>query len=195
MIDIREYDIFIKNKSTLKETSKDDADKKDIKYMTSSEFEVIDFDRVKNDYIKGLKLEDTPKSNDVICIKNNELYFIEFKNGDMKKEIHKVRRKIYDSLLIFTDIIEKGISYTRENLNYILVYNKDYRANLMKKLDKAEIQESKSFDKIPNFLNRLGDIEPDPFELRKQFKSLYFKKVHTYTSEEFEEKFVNIVEK
>ncbi len=191
MIDIQEYDIFIKNKSTLKETSKDDADKKDIKYMTSSEFEVIDFDGVKDDYIKTLKLEDTPKSNDALYIKDTGLYFIEFKNGNMKKEIHKVRRKIFDSLLIFTDIINKGISYTRENINYILVYNKDYRPNPTGKLDKDEVQESKELDKLAGFIIKHGRLESDPFELKKQFERLYFKKVYTWTAEEFEEKFIN----
>ncbi|MSU00129.1 hypothetical protein [Tissierella pigra] len=194
MIDISSHSIFEKNKSSLKETSKDDADKRNIKYMTHSEFEVIDFDGVKNDYIKGLKLGDTPKSNDVLCIINNELYFIEFKNGNMKKEIHKVKRKIFDSLLIFTDIISKGISHTRKDLNYILVYNKDYRPNPTKKLDKDEVQESKELDKFISLINKHGRLEPDPFELSKQFKNLYFKKVYTYTAEEFEEKFVNEIE-
>lgn len=191
MIDIFQYGIFIKNKTTLKESSKDDSDKEDIKYMTNSEFEVIDFDGVKNDYVRNLKLGDTPKSNDVLCIKDNELYFIEFKNGNMEKEVFNVRRKIFDSLLIFTDTIYKGISYTRQNLNYILVYNKNYRPNLKKRLDKDEIQESKYFDNMSRKLSNLGNLEPDYFGLRKQFERLYFKAVHTYTVEEFDEKFVS----
>ena len=191
MINMEENTIFIKNKSSLKETSKDDADKKIIKYMINSEIEVIDFDKVKNDYIKDLKLYDTPKSNDALYINKNEIYFIEFKNGNMDKEIYNVKRKIFDSLLIFTDIINKGISYTRENLNYILVYNKDYSKTNKNEWDKREVQESKAFDKLSSSLNQLGNIEPDSFGLKKQFERLYFKRVYTYTQKEFEEKFVN----
>ncbi|WP_353093793.1 hypothetical protein [Tissierella praeacuta] len=190
MTDIWNCDIFSNNKSTLKETSKDDADKKDIKYMTNSGIEVIDFDGVKNDYIKDLKLKYTPKSNDVLYKSKDELYFIEFKNGNMDKEIHNVRRKIFDSLLILTDIISKGISYTRENLNYILVYNKEYSVSHKKKLDKSEVQDARGLDRISSSLNQLAKLESDPFKLREHFKNLYFKKVHTYTAEEFEEKFV-----
>lgn len=191
MIDIQEYDIFIKNKSTLKETSKDDVDKKDIKYMTNSELEVIDFDGVKDYYIKDLNLKNTPRSNDALLIKDNELYFIEFKNGKIgKKELNNVKYKIYDSLLIFTDIINKCVDYTRRNLNYILVYNKDYRPNPLGKLDKGEVQESREYDKIWGSLNQFANRDPDPFKIGKQFEGLFFKKVYTCTEEEFEEKFI-----
>lgn len=196
MIDILDCDIFRNNKSSLKETSKDDADKKDIKYMTSLELEVIDFDGVKNDYIKDLKLKCTPTSNDALCIMDNELYFIEFKNGKMdRKQLGDVKQKVYDSLLIFTDIINKGISYTRKNLNYILVYNKYHRPNPNEKLDKGEVQESRAYDVIRKNVNKQGKMESDIFLLKQPFEGIHLKRVDAFTIEEFEEKFVNEIEK
>lgn len=192
MINLYNYDIFANNESTLKETSKDDADKNAITYMTDSNIKVIDFDGVKDEYIANLSLRDTPKSNDVLYKHNDELYFIEFKNGNMDKEIYNIRRKIFDSLLIFTDIINRGISFTRKYVKYILVFNlensKNYIVDILKK---DEVQDSKSFDKILDSFGSLANIDSfDFFGLRKQFKNLYFNDVYTYTSKEFDEKFI-----
>ena len=183
--------IFDNNKSSLKETSKSEPNPGEIYNMTESELEVIDFDGVKDDYIRGLKVVITPKSNDALFERDKEWFFIEFKSGKLnKKEIDKVKFKILDSLLIFTDIINKGISYTRENLNYILVYKKDYSTNNKNELDNSEVQESRSFDKLKSDINKEAKSDPDEFKLKKQFEKLYFKKVYTYTEEEFEEEFV-----
>jgi len=194
MINLYDYKIFSKNSSSLKKTSKNDADKKSIVYMTSSKINVIDFDGVKNDYIANLKLSDTPKSNDALFAGKAELFFIEFKNGNMKNELYKVKRKIFDSLLIFTDIVCKGVSYTRQKVNYILVYNKEnskeYIESLRNKLEKDEVHDARNYDKIMNSLSQFANIELDIFGLRNQFEKLYFKEVYTYTEQEFEEKFV-----
>jgi hypothetical protein len=80
---------------------------------------------VKDKYIEPLAVPETPKSSDALYVApDGEMYLIEFKNGvmDMRK-IFDVRLTIFDNLLMLTDIIHEGISYTRRNLNYILVYN------------------------------------------------------------------------
>lgn len=187
MRDLLKIDIFQHQLETLKETSLDSANQ--IR-MTESELEVIDFDGVKNEYIADLKLVDTPKSNDALYIhESGALYFIEFKNGNMEKEIHGVRRKIFDSLLIFTDIIGQGISFTREKMKYILVYNEekspDGRGNRLKK---DEVQESVQYNRITSFISRSAGRTFDRFGLRNQFKGFCFKEVYTYTAEEFVEK-------
>lgn len=192
MIDTNEYPILKNNLSTLKETSIDNHNKKvtEAEFMTESQIKVINFDDVKKDYIKLLHLSDTPQSNDALYINSKEYaIFIEFKNGYvLGKEKFSIRKKIYDSMLILTDIIGKGISYTREHLDYILVYNKD--KNTEEDNSKTKYSKSESRDKIDRTLLGYGN---DSFiECGVEiFKGYCFKDVHTYTQEEFESLFVN----
>lgn len=61
-------------------------------------------------------------------------FFIEFKNGKITDGVnYEINKKIYDSLFILFDLkymdsngsIVDTISYTRENMTYILVYNEE----------------------------------------------------------------------
>lgn len=88
--------------STLKELSYDD--KKNV-FMIDLDAEAINFDKVKEKYIKNLKLSDTPSSNDALVLEySGRIFFVEFKNGNLQKEVFKLGKKIYDSVLIFTDL-------------------------------------------------------------------------------------------
>ena len=80
--------------------------------MTKSERTAVNFDGVKEEYIKNLSLIKVPKSNDALFMsKDNKLIFVEFKNGFMDdKKKFDVRKKIYDSVIILTDILNLGIS-------------------------------------------------------------------------------------
>lgn len=179
-----------KYKSTLKECSCDNSESRK-EYMTNSSLEVINFDAVKNDYVAPLKIKEI-FSNDALFIKNTEkeeYIFIEFKNGKIDARIvFEIRKKIYDSLAIFCDIFDLNIKNTRENLDYILVYN----------MDKEHIKsfdEEKSDEKFfKNLLKNTNEAERIRFGLR-MFKTYFFKDVHTYTTEEFKEKFVQKYEK
>lgn len=145
------YPIFCDNMTTLKNTSIDDRDKKNIVYMTESAKEVVRFDGVKDNYIESLGLSDTPKSNDALMeIETGKLVFVEFKNGYMNKaEQFGLRKKIYDSVLIFSDITAQGISAMRECVEYILVYNEEAnKDNLDVEEKRAHVQASSSFDEI-----------------------------------------------
>ena len=107
-------EIFNRNGATLKETSWD-KDGENPGYMTDSEIHVINFDKVKKSYIKDMGLSCTPCSNDALYIGEDEkAYFIEFKNGLVdNKTVYNIYNKIYDSLLIFNDIIQENISFCR----------------------------------------------------------------------------------
>ena len=179
MIDFNAYPILCNNKSTLKETSKDNSDKNNIKYMTESQLEVINFDKVKEQYVKDLKsIEANAKSVDALMVNAalDKIFFIEFKNGrivkkesEIKFEIkYQIESKIKDSLLIFCDIIKKNISYTRENLIFILVYNGS----------------KNSREKIAQHINNMAKKEFVLFGLEK-LKGLSFKEIYTYTEKEF----------
>lgn len=190
MIKIEDYKTFKRNITSLKETSKDNHDGSTC-FMTKSSLKVINFDRVKDEYIKDLNLSANPKSNDALYIASNgNPTFIEFKNGSMdNKDIFDVRGKVFDSILIFTDIVNRGISYTKENMDYILVYNQEKNSD--EEETSKKVQASKSRDQIGKRIMELGGDNHIRFGLER-FKKYCFRNVFTYTEDEFEQKFVTI---
>ena len=191
MINLSDYPIFANHVSTLKETSLDTNDGQR-KYMTQSSRDSINFDEVKEEYVSGLRLSSNPKSSDALFDDGSgSIIFVEFKNGymDSKKQFD-VRKKVYDSLLIFTDITSTGISNMRNTANFILVYNESVnRRNTsdpeLKKKQNSEVQPSLSFDNIAKTLGKYAKEEYICFGL-KIFKDYCFKEVHTFTEDEFE---------
>lgn len=179
--------LFKENMSSLKETSKD-SDSPNPEYMTNSELAVVNFDKVKECYIKDMKLSHTPCSSDALYIdKNGRLYFIEFKNGKMTQPIiFNVYNKIYDSLLIFNDIVQQNISFCRKYVNFILVYNESKNSSKdceIKYQDSSKARISKYFySKAKKKYIRFG---------LEQFETLYFQEVFTYTEQEFQESFLS----
>lgn len=181
--------IFKNNLTSVKETSKD-SDSEEISYMTESDLQVINFDKVKEQYARNLGVSETPCSSDALYLsKAGCYYFIEFKNGKVKNNvIYNVYNKIYDSLLIFTDIVGENISFCRQNANFILVYNEDKNPNDEKEQrDKSRVAIGK------HFMKKAGK-KFIRFNLEK-FEKLYFQEVFTYTETEFEQEFVQKQEK
>lgn len=186
MIDVEKYPILSNHKSTLKETSKDFHDGNDV-FMTESLAEAINFDDVKNEYICNLNLSDSPKSNDALFINSNSLAtFIEFKNGFMDNpKTYGVRKKIYDSILMLLDIVGQNISYTRNHLDYILVYNNAKNPNL-----KTTYRESEARDIIDQTIMGYAGKRQIKFGV-EIFQGYCFRNVYTYTEKEFKENFIN----
>ncbi len=183
--------IFKNNMTTFKETSYD-KDGKEPGYMTNSEIQVINFDKVKDCYIKDMSLTGKPCSNDALYIgKNSKIFFVEFKNGNLEKnkqKIFNVYNKIYDSLLIFNDIVHQNISFCRENLYFILVYNESKNC--------SEERETKQEDSpkamISKRIHNKAKKKFVRFGLEK-FEKIYFKEVFTYTESEFENLFLSLI--
>lgn len=180
--------IFKDCMTTFKETSYD-KDGKEPGYMTNSEIQVINFDKVKDCYIKDMSLSSIPCPNDALYIgKNNKIFFVEFKNGDLeknKKMIFNVYNKIYDSLLIFNDIVQRNISFCRENLYFILVYNESKNCS-----EEREVtQEDSPKAMISKRIHSKAKKKFVRFGLDK-FEKIYFKEVFTYTESEFENLFL-----
>ncbi len=190
--------LFRDNMSSLRETSKD-SDSPNPECMTNSEIAVVNFDKVKESYIKDMKLSFTPCSNDALYIdKNGDLYFIEFKNGIMTRPmIFNVYNKIYDSLLIFNDIVGQNISFCRKHMNFILVYNEsknlseDYNneGKNLSKDDKIKNQDCSKAE-ISKYLYSKAKKKYIRFGLER-FEKLYFQEVFTYTQQEFEDSFLS----
>jgi len=187
MIDFKNIEVLNSSICPLKETSKDNNDGADF-YMTNSMLNVVNFDMAKDKYIKGLKISETAKSIDALYVSNDgDMYFIEFKNGKVNSdEKRRVKLKILSSLLILTDIVDASISYTRQNLSYILVYNETKNPRKTKNNDS---QGSPSRTEIGEYFMKKGKEKYIRFGFGR-FKNLYFKDVFTVTEEKFENDFV-----
>lgn len=97
--------------------------------------------------------------------------------------------------MIFTDIVDVGIEELRQNMEYILVYNeninfnsKDAESDVEKK---SYVQKSPALNQIAKTFASYSNDEHVLFGL-KSFENYCFRKVHTYTKEEFE-KFLSSV--
>ena len=189
-IKLDDFPIFTNHFSSLKKTSLDNRDGHK-KYMTESELTAVCFDDVKDEYVELLGMSEIPKSNDALFDEGNgTLVFVEFKSGhiDSQKQF-AIRKKIYDSTLIFTDITSTGISYMREQMKYILVYNDAANKNADgRKLpcQRESVPTSEAYDKIAKIFSNYGGREYIGFGLGI-FQNYCFKEVHTYTQTEFEE--------
>ena len=184
MIRMNDYDILSENKDFLKELSKDDSDKNNIEYVTDSMISATNFDLVKRLYANNLGLsEEAVSSADALIEPNDILTLIEFKNGKVNNR--DIKDKAIDSLLILSDIISKGISYTRENLDFIVVYNES-KNPLPNQYTKGMVRESPARMAISKYFLQKGGKEIVLFDLER-YKKLYFRDIHTYTQEEFQE--------
>ena len=191
MIDLNTFQIFADHLSNLKETSIDKRDGTP-QYMTLSTRDAVNFDDVKEEYVKQLGVSEIPKSNDALFDDGKGfLVFVEFKNGFMDRpKQFAVRKKVYYSALIFTDITSKGISYMRNHMKYILVYNETANQGNnsdkdLKEKQKTAVQQSPAFDAFAKNVGRYANEEYVCFGL-KIFQNYCFKEVHTYTEAEFD---------
>lgn len=187
--------------STLEEVSYDDSNKIS---MVENQLKVCSFDQVKMWYVRN-KIpcaKPNPKSNDALFFDNNGGCFIEFKNGRITNEVnYEINKKIYDSLFILFDLKYKdkkgnlvdSISYSRENMSYILVYNENnYSDSEQTKQTKAGIARQREISLSPHRAKLYGSVRKlakEEFILfgLDQFKNYLFKNVYTYTQKEFEE--------
>lgn len=168
-------------KKMLKECSED---KKNSSFMVESEIKAIDFDDVKDKYCESWERNDLLRSNDALYrkSKNDEFYFIEFKNGNLKtrkgEKEFALLEKIYDSLFILRETGLRYIPYKYLKINYILVYNEE----------KNPINNSNS--KSARHLAGISKKKFVRFGIDK-FENYLFNQVDTVTEKEFEEQFLS----
>ncbi len=167
-------------KVSIKDISYDQSSKE---HMSMSKYEALNFDEIKDNFMKDLSknsiyCKSTLSSNDGIFVKNDEIYFIEFKNGkifDNKKSIKlKSKEMIYYKILYSIFIfLSYHSNYRKEKMNYILVYNKH------KNSDRAINKCLKNYAK-----------EKAIFLDLSFFEERYFKKTYCFDQDSFE-KFIN----
>lgn len=178
MIELKAYEIFKDSVATLKEVS---LDTEHGESMINDTVDVINFDRVKRKYTNQLgHSENDASSVDALAYNEDTLFFIEFKNGQVKN--NDIKNKIKDSLLIFNDIVQKNISYTRKCAELIIVYNLE--SNPMPHQYEKQNSSDSSLIGISKYVAKLAGKEFIRFNTER-YQSLYFKAVHTYTVSEF----------
>jgi hypothetical protein len=148
-------------------------------FMTSSQRQVVNFDSFKNSIAARFELSRSPNSCDALYMyTEDEWFLIEFKNGKLDEEtMHQVRGKIFQSLLLLTEQLNNTLEFTRNNVNFILVYN--------------ESIEHTARNMIGNALKKLaGGTGFFPFGL-DGLQRLFFKDVFAWNKIEFENNFVS----
>ena len=174
------YDELIAITTSLKETSKDPSHPDT--YMTELEYEVINFDKVKDKYLRELTPCPCaiPLSNDALIKKDNEWIFIEFKNGVItNRENGEIKMKLFESILMFLDVFNEqelnhsGVS-SRFNKNEYLEYNQ------------IPSMGSPSFAEIISNLDELaGNLGRAQFDLER-YEKYIFKHVYTVPKYKFD---------
>lgn len=159
----------------LEESSKDSEHKTS---MSNSSLKVIDFDKIPKKYAKQAMIRTVPKSNDALYItKENKWIFIEFKNGEVKKE--EIYRKLYDSLIMLEELAIKDWNFFRNHATYILVYNEDVYCQR-----NAKLQKSKNRDALYQHIRNRANTVRNLYEIRK-LEGFLFENAWTYNEEQF----------
>lgn len=154
--------------TTLNKTSEDSAN---ASFMTNSKLKAVDFDKVKENYLKEKSLVNVGyKSVDAILIRKDtpeKSVLIEFKNGDFNRD--DIIGKIKDSLLILLDLTQEKLDILANNIDFILVTNKVKAKEFISSYVSGKAK--KCFDKYGLHI----------------FEGVYFNRVHTFNKEQFEE--------
>ncbi len=86
MINLNDYEMFRKYRTTLKELSRDNRDAGNDQYMTESQIEAIDFDKVKTIYTNQFGLsEECATSADALLQSEQELMMVESTSEPVEK--------------------------------------------------------------------------------------------------------------
>ena len=184
--------------STLSNTSLDDhcSNRMQHEYMTKSNLPVYDLDMLKTKYFETLSCCEEACSADALFVDNaGKGIIIEFKNGHISsKEAFGVLKKAYDSTIVLADLCNFHVSSAREELDFVLVYNKNKNYDESWSGGKRASDEPKRerhFDAIQDQVSKLAKTRIDRFGLKK-LEGYLFRNVYTYTESEFEQLFVNV---
>ncbi|WP_346745196.1 hypothetical protein [uncultured Campylobacter sp.] len=121
------FDEFKETKETVKDISYDESNNE---YMSESELEAYNFDKVKENFRKKYDIK-PPKSVDGLMLQEEDLIFLEFKNGNIDSKTKKdICDKIFSSVLVLLTILDEKVSDLKSKLKFILIYNKDKNGDI-----------------------------------------------------------------
>jgi ribosomal protein S17E len=180
------YNELISNFPDTLEKTSEDVNKSTVdKYMTLCKKTVVNVDKFIYDFVKNMSLTSIPKSCDALYMTpENEYFMIEFKNGKIEAKInYEINVKILESLLMLSEKFTETIAFTRNNMNFILVYNENIEHG-------QEQYDNTRVSQVSVHVFKRAHISIIRFGLHR-FKKLYFKNVFTYTKSEFQSEFVS----
>lgn len=167
-----------KFKEKITEVSKSDKES-----FIESDIEIINFDKIKEEYFFNKKLKEASSSNDGLYIsKDKKMIFVEFKNA--KSEVIKeydFGKKNYDSVCILSDILNISIRDLRKKTKYILVYSSE--KNPIIDFGQALLKKSS----LPN--NDLENKKKNCFG-QKKFLNYLYSNIEALNDKEFKEKYL-----
>lgn len=195
---INDNPIFQKCRSSLKETSKDTSSGND-EYMVQSSMEVIDFDKVKDEFVELNNIKEAMKSMDALFVSESSNYstcdakffFIEFKSGDTKNvKKRDISDKMRDSLILFSHITNLSVKEICAKSTSIFVYDKQKNPDLT---SPDSMEESESLDELAHGLSNNAKEVFVKFGIEiDKYQNFLFKDIFTYTIEDFTDKFISI---
>lgn len=171
---------------------------------------VYNFDDLTMKYVSiRMHRSQIPPSDDALYIDANHFAFIEFKNGCVdNKQKNQISKKIYSSLLLLFDLAENvqkvridfipNISYSRDNIDFILVYNEGKNSQETKAggkskgLKKTSETPQPSLKRMEIYQSIANNANQEIIRFGLSFyKGYVFKNVHTYTDKEFKMMFID----
>ena len=156
---------------------------------------VINFDTVKTNYCKSYASSDkASQSVDVLILnKQDKIVFIEFKNGKIndRNKRSRLKSKLRDSILIFNDINRLDLDFSRNNVEYILVYNQAENRSSVSEQQSQQIRQNgiETTDSLRNIQQSFARKAGEEFVYfgLEVLKKVFVLDVHTYTKTEFDE--------
>lgn len=186
-MNFEKYDDLKIRLSNLKSLSKD-SHGDIVEYVTMLEKAAVNFDKVVKQYSADRNLKCIKSVDALMEIDDNNWVFIEFKNGVLDdKEKLGIKKKIYDSIFVLSDITSLKFSELRDMVEFVLVYNEEKNPESEDNDDSKgnEPPYSPSYDKFVGNMENLSNDEVIRFKLN-YFKNYCFKDVHTYSKAKFE---------
>lgn len=148
---------------------------------------MYNYDTYQNEYFSYYGSSQPEGSIDAVFKTNVHWFFVEFKNGVLvSNKVKDMKKKLVPSLLTFLDTIHETLSYARNHISFILVYNIVKNPTYTKVLLRNEVQESESRNELKSKIVKLAKKEPVFFKLG-QYKNVFFKDVYTYNQEQFKD--------
>lgn len=169
---------------TLRKASFDDAN--GVSLIENDDVKVYLLDEMAKD-IAGIYDMDIPSSCDSVCINEEEVFVIEFKNREYKdltpKDKREIRKKAYQTseLLLNSIFRNQAMEDIVDHTTLFIVFRN------MK-------DREKSFGKIADKLNQLanGDVPKIRCKLG-QFKGTFYKNIYTIGKEDFEKIYLPMI--
>ena len=154
--------------------------------MVNSDKKVYNFDLFQTRYFHLFNQRKPLASLDALVENEDDWYFIEFKNGKYDNKVGKsIKEKISPSLLTFLDVIGETLTFSRKNINFVLVYNAHKNKAYGNLMSKDEIQSSEERNKIKIHLKSLSKNKSFCLFGLSRYKSVYFRDVFAYNELEF----------